>query len=146
MAIARAANRIDKRTLYILGSIGLGVADLCVFNSSRFVERGTPAVVLALFFMFLAGFPAVAKGAGNTSLIQSLTDDAYRGRVFGALGAVNGVSILIGLGIAGALGKVVGIVTLLSAGAAAGILGGLIALTLRRQSEVGTERVASGES
>ena len=136
LAIARFASRIDKATLFIAGGIGLGTADLFVFNSSRFVERGNQAVGLALFFMFLAGFPAVAKGAGNTSLIQSLTEDEFRGRVFGALGAVNGVSILLGLAIAGALGKVVGIVPLLSAGAITSILGGIVSMRLRRQDRV----------
>jgi MFS family permease len=78
--------------------------------------------------MVLAGFPSVAGQTGRQSLIQERVVDAYRGRVFGALGAVLGVSMLIGFAIGGVLGDSIGLVPVLSASALVRILGGLIVL------------------
>jgi hypothetical protein len=98
------------------------------FNARRVAGPGTPAVSVAMGCMILAGFPAVAIGAGGQSLLQELTKDEYRGRVFGALTAVRGAALLVGLALAGILGDVVGIVPVLTAGAAMWVLGGLVVI------------------
>jgi hypothetical protein len=85
-------------------------------------------VLLAAAFMILAGFPAVAGLAAGNGLLQSLTSDAFRGRVFGALEAANGVATLVGLGLGGLAIDVVGVVPVISAGALMWVAGGVVAL------------------
>jgi MFS family permease len=126
--IARVGHRISKRWLIGGGMIGIGTTDFSTFNTRRIVGPGLPAVGVAMGWMVLAGFPSVAGGTGRQSLVQERVVDAFRGRVFGALGAVLGVSMLIGFGIGGVLGDSIGLVPVLSASALVRILGGLIVL------------------
>jgi hypothetical protein len=86
-------------------------------------------------WMVVAGKPAVAGGTGRQSLVQTRTSDAYRGRVFGALGAVDGVALLVGFGLGGVLGDAVGIVPVLSASAGLRVLGGVVTLGLLPRQE-----------
>jgi MFS family permease len=65
--------------------------------------------------MVIVGFPGALTIAGAMTLLQRHTDDTLRGRVFGALGAVEGVAILAGTVCAGLLGQVAGIVPVLAA-------------------------------
>jgi MFS family permease len=78
--------------------------------------------------MVLAGFPAVASSAAGNGLVQSLTPDAFRGRVFGALEAIYGVSTLLGLALGGLAVDRVGVVPVFSVGASMWIAGGVVAL------------------
>src|SRR5215211_6352181 len=128
VVVAHYGRRFTKRWLLGGGMIGLGLADMAQFNARRIAGPGTPAVMVAMGCMVLAGFPAVAMGAGSQSLLQDLTEDQYRGRVFGALTAVQGVALLVGLTLAGVLGEVIGIVPVLTAGAAFMVAGGLVVL------------------
>jgi len=128
VVVAQYGRHFTKRWLLGGGMIGLGLADMMQFNVRRVVGAGTPAVTFAMGCMVLAGFPAVALGTGGQSLLQNLTEDHYRGRVFGALTAVRGVTLLIGLALAGVLGDAIGIVPVLTAGAAMWLVGGLVIL------------------
>jgi MFS family permease len=126
MVVAHYGRRFTKRWLLGGGMIGLGLADMAQFNARRIAGPGTPAVMVAMVCMMLAGFPAVAMGTGGQSLMQDLTEDHYRGRVFGALTAVQGVAVLVGLTLAGVLGEVIGIVPVLTAGSALCVAGGFV--------------------
>ena len=133
--VARFGSRFSKRWLLGGGRAGLGLVDLIMFNARQFVGPGSPAVGVAMGSMFLAGFPAVATGAGGQSLVQTNTEDAYRGRVFGALRAASSVAVMIGLAFAGVFGKRIGIVPVLSAGSAMGVLAGIVAIVLLPRDE-----------
>ncbi len=126
--VARAAERLAPRLLLAGGLIGLGLVDLGMVNSGAVATPGQPALILASAFMILAGFPAVAGTAAVNSLLQMATTDAFRGRVFGALGTIEGISILVGLSVGGFAVDTVGPVAVLSAGAAMWIAGGLFSL------------------
>jgi predicted MFS family arabinose efflux permease len=130
VVIARIGRRFSMRWLIGGGFVGVGLADFGSFNSRHLAGAGTPAVAVSMGFNFLAGFPAVAGGAGRQSLVQTQAADAYRGRVFGALGATEGVAMLIGFAIGGVLGDAIGLVPVLSASASTRVLGGLIALVM----------------
>jgi MFS family permease len=145
VTVARFGRHAAKRKLLGWGMIGLGLSDMAQFNVHRVVDRGTPAVTAAMGCMFVAGFPAVGLGAGGQSLIQELTDDEYRGRVFGALGAVRAASLLIGLGISGVMAEQVGIAPVLTVGAAMWLIGGAIVLTLLPRAEFLPEDASSGK-
>jgi MFS family permease len=128
VVVAHYGSRFTKRWLLGGGMIGIGLADMAQFNARRVTGPGTPAVSFAMGCMVLAGFPAVALGTGGQSLLQNLTEDHYRGRVFGAMTAVQGAALLIGLPIAGVLGETIGIVPVLTAGAAMWLVGGFVVL------------------
>lgn len=132
---ASTADRFSPWLLLVGGLIGLGLCDLGMANASALVPPGPPAIAVASTFMFLAGFPVVAGMAAGNGMLQAETEDAYRGRVFGALGAVEGVTTLIGIVFGSVAIDRLGVVPVLSAGAAMWIVGGLIALVwLPRQA------------
>ena len=79
------------------GAIGLGLIDLVIFNYPAFV----PGIWLGLVLMAVGGVPATAFGTGYTAAIQAEAADAYRGRVFGALGATSALLMIVGAAIAG---------------------------------------------
>ena len=54
-------------------------------------------MTVAGFFTLLAGIPSVALDTGTTTLVQTATEDAFRGRVLEALSALPSVAMLIGL-------------------------------------------------
>jgi hypothetical protein len=80
-------------------------------------------------FMLLAGIPVVASSAARDGLLQTLTADAFRGRVFGALGAIGGLATLVGLTLGAFAIDAIGVVPVVSIGAAMWIAGGVFALT-----------------
>lgn len=141
--VARVAEKASPRALLAGGLIGIGLADLGLANAAAFAAPGQPAVMLASAFMILAGFPAVAALAAANGLLQTETTDEFRGRIFGALGTIEGISILAGLGIGSLAIDLVGVVPVLSAGAAMWMAGGIFAL-LRLPR--GTGVVAAAES
>lgn len=126
--VARLGESIPPRVLYGGGLIGLGLADLGMVNATAVAAPGSQAVALASLFMVLAGFPVVALNAAAQGILQRETLDAFRGRVFGALSAVQGVSVLAGLGLGALVIDRVGVVPVLSAGAAMWVVAGALAL------------------
>jgi Na+/H+ antiporter NhaC len=62
--------------------------------------------------------------------LQSHAPDAYRGRVFGAYGAVTAVMALVGMGAASAMGDGVGIVPTLDVSGLLYIVAGILAFAL----------------
>lgn len=126
--VARLAQRLSPRLLYIGGLIGLGFADLGMANSTAFVDPGGPAVALASCFMALAGVPVVALQAGFTTIVQAETMDEFRGRVFGAFGTLQGFCVLIGLTIGSVAIDRYGVVPVVSIGALMSVVGGAVAL------------------
>jgi MFS family permease len=90
--------------------VAFGLVDLAIF----LYPLGYVAVWPAAVGMVIVGFPGALTIAGAMTLLQRNTDDSLRGRVFGALGAVEGVAILAGTVCAGLLGQVVGIVPVLA--------------------------------
>ena len=126
--VARFAAIISPRLLFAAGMMGLGLTDLGVANAARFAAPGASAIAVASVFMVIAGFPVVATNAARTGLVQSLTEDAFRGRVFGALSAVDGFAILVGLAFGGVAIDRIGVVPVMSVGAAMWIVGGLFLL------------------
>ena len=71
--------------------------------------------------------PCVAWAVSVQTVLQRLTSDAQRGRVFGSLGTATGLLSLVGFAMGSLLGDWFGAVALINA---AGVLGGLAAATL----------------
>ncbi len=136
--VARVALSLSPRVLFASGLIGLGLADLGMANAAALAPTGAAAVTAASGFMLLAGFPVVAAFAAGHGLLQTITADAFRGRVFGALSAIEGLATLAGLGFGGAAIDAIGVVSVMSLGAAMWIAGGVVAL-VRLPAAAGTD-------
>jgi MFS family permease len=134
--VARIGHRVSRRVLFGRGQTLLGLSDFSMFFLvRRLVDPGNVAVGLAMGCMFVAGAPAVATGTGRQSIIQAHTADAFRGRIFGAFRATNGIAIVIGFAVGGVLGDRVGLVPVLATSALVGSVGGVLALMLLPRTE-----------
>jgi hypothetical protein len=81
--------------------------------------------------------PGALTLAGLITLFQRGSEDSYRGRVFGALSALEGVSVLAGTLGAGYLSRVAGIVPVLAVQGAGYVVAGLFMFRGLRNSGEG---------
>ena len=125
---ASLARRMTPALMFGAGSLLFGLIDLSLFLYPLWYVAVWPAVVLII----VVGVPGAVLNAGRATLVQQETDDAYRGRVFGALNAVGGVAIVLGTVVAGLLGEVVGIIPVLSMQGVFGVVAGAVVLVVLR--------------
>jgi hypothetical protein len=118
--------RIRPPLLIGIGTLGFGLVELAIWNSSSLV----PGIILPAVLFVAVGLPGAASGTGLTTMLQTSTVDQYRGRVFGAFSTTYSVLQLAGMGLAGILGDRVGVLPVLNAQAAIYILAGVVALAL----------------
>ena len=128
---ASVAHRVSPSRLFILGAISFGLIDLAIF----LYPLGYVAVWPAAVGMVIVGIPGAFTVAGLFTLFQQKTEDSHRGRIFGTLGAVEGVSVLIGTIGAGVLGEILGIVPVLAFQGASYLAAGLALLLWWRSAE-----------
>ena len=121
------------------GALGLCLFDLMTFNYHVFVPGLWPGIV----FMALVGVPIAGMIAGATTLMQRATEDAYRGRVLGAYGAVSALSTLIGSALGGVFGDRVGIVTMLNIQGLGYCVAGLMVLVALRSERTARRRTGT---
>lgn len=122
---AAVGSRFSAAKLWGFGAVAFGLIDLVVFLYPLFWDGLTPAFAC----MIVVGVPGAFLTAGSMTVIQRLTDDASRGRVFGALFAAEGVALLVGIAAAGVLGDVVGIIPVLVVQGLGFFVGGLVVLS-----------------
>lgn len=79
IVIARIAKGISPQRLLGSCAIIFGLLDLALLYYPFWFS----GIGLGLVLIALVGLPAVGARAGMMTLLQSLTEDAYRGRVFG---------------------------------------------------------------
>ena len=97
----------------------------------------------------LVGVPGIAALTGITSLQQTATPDAYRGRVSSTFFTTGALLALIGTSLAGALGDHLGVVIVLNIQGGVYVLAGLLVFlvlpqtTLEGQVKAGGEEAAS---
>ena len=118
--VAVLGPRVPAARLLIAGAVTFGLVDLGI----ALYPLGYVAVWPAAIGMIAAGLPGALVLAGLLTLFQQNTQDAYRGRVFGALGAVEGVTVLAGTLGAGYLSRPLGIVPVLAVQGAGYVLAG----------------------
>lgn len=136
MAAAASGHRIRAARLLGLGAVAFGLVDLGIF----LYPLGYVAVWPAVAGMIIVGLPGALTLAGLITLFQRNSEDAYRGRVFGALSALEGVSVLAGTLGAGYLSRAAGIVPVLAVQGAGYVAAGLV--MLRALKEDGGQRVS----
>lgn len=113
-------------------AIGFGAIDLVMLLYPLEYVAVWPAIVC----MLLVGIPGALLLAGAMTLFQRNTADSHRGRVVGALGAVEGAATVTGTIAAGFLGEALGIIPVLAAqGAAYLAADAAVAVALRSVSD-----------
>lgn len=126
LLLGQIAGRFAPVKLLGYGAIIFGALDLALFNYPRFLT----GVWLGLVIIGLVGLPVVAYVTGLNTLLQQTVEDAYRGRVFGAMSTLGSGLQLVGTGVAGLLGGVVGPLVLLNLQGGSYMLVGLLALLM----------------
>jgi Na+/melibiose symporter-like transporter len=107
---AAVGHRFSARALFGWGAFCFGVVDLMLFLYPIVTDALWPAFV----FIVVVGLPGAVMLAGMTTLLQTSAHDSHRGRVFGAIGAIQAATSLCGVVLAGVLGDVVGILPILA--------------------------------
>jgi predicted MFS family arabinose efflux permease len=128
LVAAGIAQRLSAAAMFGFGALLFGLVDLVMFLYPLVWVEVWPAAVC----MIVVGVPGAIAMAGYTTLLQRNTSDAYRGRVFGALGAVHGIAIVVGTTTAGFLGESVGIVPIIALHGAGGMVAGVVVLSILR--------------
>jgi len=108
--------------------VAFGAVDLALFLYPLAYVAIWPAVV----GMVVVGVPGALMMAGGFTLLQRATADSHRGRVFGALGAVEGAATVAGTVSAGFLGQSVGIIPVLAAQGAGYVVAGVAVVVALR--------------
>lgn len=126
LVAASLGRRLDPVATLSYGAIAFGAIDLVLF----LYPLGWPAVWPAAMLIAGAGVAGTFMLTAAMTLMQEHTTDRYRGRVFGALGAVEGVAIVTGTVAAGVLAHVLGIVAVLSVQGAGYVAAGILVLAL----------------
>jgi Na+/melibiose symporter-like transporter len=137
---ASIGNRFRASWLFGWGAVAFGAIDLVMFLYPLAWVAIWPAVVC----MVVVGLPGALLLAGAMTLIQREVADSHRGRVFGALGAVEGAAIVAGTIAAGLLGQVTGIIGVLAAQGAGYVIAGLAVIIALRGQAVAGDRPEAG--
>ncbi len=126
LVAASLGRRLDPVATLSYCAIAFGAIDLVLF----LYPLAWPAVWPAAVLIAGAGVAGTFMLTAAMTLMQDHTTDRYRGRIFGALGAVEGVAIVTGTVAAGVLAHVLGIVAVLSVQGAGYIAAGVLVLAL----------------
>jgi MFS family permease len=130
LAVGQFGKRVTPARLLGVCTCLFGLIDLLIVDLPIFVKGG---VALVGLLFVLVGIPGVGAIVSMQTLLQTLIEDRLRGRVFGAIQAVNALMMLIGITLAGLLGDRLGPVLLLNIQGSVYFLSGVLALlTLRR--------------
>ena len=130
LLVTLLGQRFSPRALFGWGAVAFGIGDLALFLYPLLTMQVWPAVVL----IALVGLPGAALFAGMLTLFQTRTEDAVRGRVFGALTTVQNAAMLACTYAAGSLANHFGIVAVISAQGAAYVVAGIVVLLALRST------------
>ncbi|CAA9555685.1 MAG: Uncharacterized MFS-type transporter [uncultured Thermomicrobiales bacterium] len=121
------AKRMPPLRLFAWGAIGTGAIDLLIFTYPSVLSAG---VWLGVALFVVVGLPITGFLTGGMTALQSETDDAHRGRVFGALNTTMAFLMIVSAAIAGFATDRFGAMAVLSFDSLAYVVSGLVALRL----------------
>jgi Na+/melibiose symporter-like transporter len=124
VAAAGVSQRVRASRLVSIGAIVFGLIDLAIFLYPLSYVAVWPAVA----GMIIVGIPGALCVAGLITLFQQSSEDSYRGRVFGAISTLEGITILAGTLGAGFLSRYAGIIPVLAIQGAGYVVAGLVML------------------
>ena len=122
LLLAQVGRRWDPPQLITTGLI---LSGLLIFITVSF-----PTLAVVLPILVLVGIPSIIAFVSVQTLLQQETEDAFRGRVFGAFGTTITLLMLIGSGLGGALADQLGALILMGGASFIYIIAGLLALVL----------------
>jgi MFS family permease len=123
--VARISRKFPAWQIIGTGFILFGVLESLIF--------GFPVLLFNIGLVVLMGIPIMALEVNALTLFQTVTEDRFRGRVFGVFGTVSGVTLLVGRGIATMVGGEVHVAMLLAGASLVYIPLGLLAFRLLRE-------------
>ena len=129
MVAAALGHRARASGLLCYGAIVFGLIDLGIFCYPLGYVATWPAVA----GMVIVGVPGALVLAGLITLFQRNSEDSYRGRIFGAINAVEGITVLAGTLAAGYLSRYVGIIPVLAIQGGGYVVAGLAMLAWLRE-------------
>ena len=138
LLVGWAGKRVMSRWAIGVSSMLFGLIDLAIFNAPTVY----PEFLLQVALFVAVGIPGVAMFTGAQSLAQAKSPDAYRGRIFGAVGALTGLLLLTGAAIAGVITNYLGVITVLNIQGAGYLLAGVLALALLPRLRSATKGIA----
>jgi predicted MFS family arabinose efflux permease len=108
--VATFARRVSPVLLLGVGYAAVGVVVLARNVAPAVLPALVPGLPAAAAMVFnpVVGAVAAAVFAAHPTLLQRAAPDAYRGRVFGALGTTDAAAMLCGAALATALGDILG--------------------------------------
>jgi MFS family permease len=128
--------RVSKlvRPVYLIGLSGimLGLVSLALINVTILPIDAALWLPAALLLKLLQGVPIMGLFVSVDTLLQQSVADHYRGRIFGAYGAISALTMLGGQAAASLLGDQVGLVPVLNWMGIMYLLAGVCALALLR--------------
>ena len=125
---AYAGRRLAPERLFGVALLVFGLLDLVLFNFPLLVD----AVWVGMALMILVGIPTISAQAARTTILQTNVNDAFRGRVFGAMSTTAALLMLGGTTVAGATGDLLGPIVLLNLQGGAYVVAGLFVLVALR--------------
>jgi MFS family permease len=123
LLLATGRPRTAPARLATIGMAVFGLLDLAIWNTPRL----THAEPLYILLFVLVGAPGVAINTGLITVVQKVTADGQRGRVFAAAGVVASFGQAAGMIIGGLLGDPIGVVPVLNVQAALYLVGAVVA-------------------
>jgi Na+/melibiose symporter-like transporter len=135
---ASLGQRVPASRLFSYGAIAFGLVDLAIF----LYPLGYVAIWPAMVGIIVTGLPAALNMAGLLTLFQQNTQDAYRGRVFGAFAAAEGIAMLAGTLAGGYLTRPFGIIPVIAVQGAGYLAAGLLMTAWLRDHPATAHRTA----
>ncbi len=122
------------RPAYLIGLSGvvLGLVSLALINVTALPIDASLWLPAALLLKLLQGVPIMGLFVSVDTLLQQSVVDRYRGRIFGAYGAISALTMLGGQAVASLLGDRVGLVLVLNWMGIMYMLAGVCALAMLR--------------
>jgi MFS family permease len=143
LLIGRAARLVRPALLVGVSGMVLGLLMLVYVNVNTLPIPPALLLPAALLIKMLQGVPIMGMFVSIDTLLQQNVADRYRGRIFGAYGAMVGLAVLVGQALASLFGDWAGIIPVLDVMGLMYLLAGLLALALLRgQARFQPARVA----
>lgn len=128
LTIAALGRRGRPITLLGYGAFFFGVFDLLIAVYPAALHAMWPMFVLVI----VVGLPAASLVAGYSTLQQTLAEDAYRGRVFGAISTAAAITMMLGVALGGTLSDRIGIIPVIAVQGVIHIIAGPVVLARLR--------------
>jgi MFS family permease len=106
-------------------------------------EQLLPVYWVVLVGFALVGIPVVAWMVSIQTILQTATDEAYLGRIFGAFGTTTTLLMLFGSVLGGGLGDLIGAAILVNVAGFFYIIGGVLAIFLLVRPQIKKETEAA---